>query len=534
MKGMKTRMKKRDLLLVTVIALLTVIGCSNDNVESRQEPEQGTELVIERNPRIEEIVQYYTETFAGLAANMPDFTEIRITAGDGYEIVLIYVLSDEFINTVSGGDLDIVIEVLEGDTIDQAENLKTFANIFMRDYDLELLTMTISYETEDGIELARNSLDFEGLEPDVELVGIGLTTDEILSLIDSIEIFENLQIFELENMIVHTLINEDENIRMFTYYLNNDEYATAVVFRLDSNARNQVVSTANSIITELIAHLNETLPNHQYAPLIRGNETFGEYRVFLVASTSEIEIEDLPWSVDEVGQFEATSILDDSDFQRQIVEHALALDFNSIIDLVEEYLSENEVTEDDIAHEILTMSQRGTELLENVYLYIDDFNGDITVYYNDVRDITQDINIVPFIRPGNIGSTGRGNAGLYITMGFYRGDWLFFERTELRRADGSFWESNHNSWDTVRDVIGGGMIREAVTTNWTFAHLGSSTNWLYQKMDSDYDHVLRFRNRRDDQNYDRSLSTTEVSAIMTIGELFQIMGYLADELPRNR
>ncbi|MCL2559761.1 MAG: hypothetical protein FWE07_04675 [Turicibacter sp.] len=523
-------MKKGILLFLMAFSLFILVGCGN-NEATDPEP------VIETNPRIEEIVASYADEMARVADGIPSFAAINLTAGHGYEIVLTYVLSDDFIDEIADGDIDVIVDILdEGDIIDGEAEMTTLANIFMRDYDLETLRMTLVFATEDDTELSRSSYDFDidDLEPTIELIGIGLTTEDVLSLIEDIETFDHLQTFELENMTVNTLINEDGNIRMFTYYLNGDDYITAVAFRLDDNARHSVVVVADDMISEITAHLYEALPMDLYGPLLRGNETFGEYRVFLVICTSEIAVEDLPWTVDEVGQFEATSMVADEEVMRQIAEYTMALEFGNIVDLAEDYIANNDPTEDDVAHDILAAAQRGVELVASVDIVVDDFNGDITIYYSGVQNITNDINIVPFIRPGrNITFDGRGTANLHITMGFYRDGWVFFDRTELRRADGSFWESNHNSWDTVRDVISGGTIRETITVDWSFAHTGTSTNWLYQRMDTGYDHMLRFRDRRDDVNYDRSLSVTEVSAMMTIGELFQIMGYLADDLPRN-
>ena len=48
---------------------------------------------------------------------------------------------------------------------------------------------------------------------------MNVTTNDMRSAIAHMETFNDLQVFELDTMIVHTLINEDNNIRMFSYYL---------------------------------------------------------------------------------------------------------------------------------------------------------------------------------------------------------------------------------------------------------------------------------------------------------------------------
>ena len=96
-----------------------------------------------------------------------------------------------------------------------------------------------------------------------------------------------------------------------------------------------------------------------------------------------------------------TNMLYDEALLERLVRYAVNLEFADIIEMVDQYLRSVDATEEDIAYEVRELAVRAEELLAQVYVYVDDFDGQVTVYYPGVREISSSINIVPYIRPGS-------------------------------------------------------------------------------------------------------------------------------------
>jgi len=227
-----------------------------------------------------------------------------------------------------------------------------------------------------------------------------------------------------------------------------------------------------------------------------------------------------------------TQMLYDAELRVQLMAYVSGLDFTSIVEMADNYLEYFATNDDDVAHEVRELAIRANEILGNMLIYVDDFDGQITIYYPGVREITQSINIVPYIRPSRATSTG-ANATLFMRTGFRRSNWLFFDRTSLRLSDGSFIQHNNSFFDRQTEILHGGIQEEVVRdwglVNWDSGYIRRRVNY----MDVDYDHVLRFTNRGDDTHHDVTLSSTEINAVRNIFELFQLMGRLGFEIPRR-
>lgn len=233
--------------------------------------------------------------------------------------------------------------------------------------------------------------------------------------------------------------------------------------------------------------------------------------------------------LDHIDEIEVDShMLYDRALLVQLCEYVNDLAFTEIVAMVDAYLADVDASADDIAHEVRELAVRGAELLEQAYVYTDEFDGRVTVYYPGVRAISTDINILPYIRPGGRVSDTRprGSADLHIDFGFYRTGWLFFDRASLRMSDDSIWEQNFGAFDTNRDVIRGGTIREVGPKDWGLVNHNTVAPRLFERMDVEYDHVLRFINRGEDTHHDVTLSELEIRAVSTLGELYWIMGQL--------
>lgn len=276
------------------------------------------------------------------------------------------------------------------------------------------------------------------------------------------------------------------------------------------------------------------MPSHETLTLVLGYQIDGEY-LTLSARQSDGE-----WNFVWLGEdldsiIFPTDMLENLELLLRLAQYVTNLEFTEIVVMVDAYLAEVNATEEDIAHEVRELAVRAAELLEETYVYVDSFDGRITVYYPGVRAISSDINILPYIRPGTgrISPTRpRASANFHLDFGFYRRGWLFFDRASLRMSDDSIWDNNFGPFETNRDVIRGGTIREVGPKDWSLVS-HSTVARLFERMDVDYDHVLRFTNRDEDNHIDFTLSDLEIIAVSTLAELHWLMAQLGHRIPND-
>jgi len=279
-----------------------------------------------------------------------------------------------------------------------------------------------------------------------------------------------------------------------------------------------------------------------------GEESIGSVRVegvsliFLMASGNEaVYLRD---SYEAIAPERQTNMIADGEYLTNLLYLTLSLDFDSLLAMVDEYLENPDVSENDVAYEIRELALRGAELAEIVDVVVDDFDGQITVYYPGIREISSTVRMVPYIRPEPSRVHGRAaprvRANFRITKGFVRQDWLHFDRTELRMSNDQIVWRNYESGYKTEDVVQGGVREEARRWSHGLFHVVNNdgevrnSGYIYRfatQMDVNYDHVLRFVNRGRDENYDVVLSDAEISALATLAELFIIMGRLTEGIP---
>ncbi|MCL2201882.1 MAG: hypothetical protein FWB75_07940 [Oscillospiraceae bacterium] len=250
-------------------------------------------------------------------------------------------------------------------------------------------------------------------------------------------------------------------------------------------------------------------------------EVFGRYYPHfraIVNSIEELYVPDAP-----------TQMLYDQALLSRMLNHVVNLEFAEIVAMTDEYLATSGADEDDIAHTVKELAQRADELLAQTYIHVDSFDGQVTIYYPGIRAISQSVNALFYLRPGSV-QRGLATFEFHFDQGFYRNGWLFFDRASIRLANGTFYESNFDFTDKIRDVLTGGTIREIGPRSWG---LGRDFTRLMSNLDVDYEHVIRFTNRAEDNHVDFELSSTEVRAMKTMLELYTVISDLGSRIPRE-
>lgn len=185
-----------------------------------------------------------------------------------------------------------------------------------------------------------------------------------------------------------------------------------------------------------------------------------------------------------------------------IKEAAKSFDINTIINILNEYEDTNvSMAETDNYFVFKADIDIIQELLEHCTISYDSIDKNATVFYKGIEEVTNKINVIPYVKDGKA----------TIRFGFIADDWIFFDRITIA-ADGM--ENIDNYYKkTVTDVLNGGKIIEYVDS--------SLSNAEYVQIQNKTNYIVRFRNKEDGKFLDHSLTPKEVSALMTISTIGQ-------------
>lgn len=192
---------------------------------------------------------------------------------------------------------------------------------------------------------------------------------------------------------------------------------------------------------------------------------------------------------------------------------SIEMDFEKAASLLEDYIDDFHPSSDDPVHRLLEITNELSVLVGRCSLIIDSVDNKKTLYYGGVEELSDGCNILPSLQ----GSTSSYLPGsMYIKVGFYAQDWLFFESVKLTFTDVETraWTGSWKSYNLTRDVLGGGSIFEASPS----VSLNSSDVETFASSTAD---VLRFRGA-DEKNRDHQVTEAEQEALKTLAQIYTL------------
>jgi len=147
---------------------------------------------------------------------------------------------------------------------------------------------------------------------------------------------------------------------------------------------------------------------------------------------------------------------------------------------------------------------------ENIEVQYDSVEKYALFYYTNVNSINNNIHFVPYATSNE--------RNIFVLMGFYDSDWLFFEHIILSSDENILFSTTNNK---IEDVIDGGKIYEADT-------FSLNDNDL-QEILSHSNYTIRFK-AQDDTFKDYEISAEEYEAFVSIAKFQNVRNILSDLL----
>ena len=221
----------------------------------------------------------------------------------------------------------------------------------------------------------------------------------------------------------------------------------------------------------------------------------------ITARDCPLQVENLPISVREYrpdNEFLAND--ERRDTCRKLLKECK---YTELYNYISEFTENSTVSENDIVQKLHSIAESLSEFEGKCDISTDNIENKTTVYYKGIRDISKDINVIPFLTT----SDWVGGISLEYKLGFKQNGWLFFD--EITVANGvSDPEKNNYPYDVNRDVISGSAIQEYV---YSYIDIASFVG--------EGDVTIRFSNTETKENIDHILTEAEKEAITTLNQI---------------
>ena len=210
-------------------------------------------------------------------------------------------------------------------------------------------------------------------------------------------------------------------------------------------------------------------------------------------SGCQIDIRQLPTTVDR-----QPDLLRDDDARQTFRMQRLTYNYANILDAVDAYIDNERPLNTDNAFKIKNIVREIVELMAKCSNVVDEFEGEATLFYAGIDEITQDTCFVPSIS---------GNDDIDVRVGFVADDWLFFDHIRIKVTDDEYITDSFKN-NTIRDVLSGGKIKESAI----FYCDDEDANEI---LNATVTPTLRF-DGKDDKVRDHTISAEELEALKTL------------------
>lgn len=197
-----------------------------------------------------------------------------------------------------------------------------------------------------------------------------------------------------------------------------------------------------------------------------------------------------------------TDFFTDAARQEKFTELRESYQYDELIAYVREYIGAG-VSKEDYANDILATLEPLEGNSDKWIVDFDDFDGTYSLTFPGANSISQDISVCVSVDKGSS----------KITVGFQRGDWLFFDHIYLS-IDGEVVDSGYyKSYNIERNVLGGGLVEEKCNY--------SIDGEILDKLKDAERVVIRFENGDNDETFDHVLTQEEIGAILMANTIYR-------------
>lgn len=181
--------------------------------------------------------------------------------------------------------------------------------------------------------------------------------------------------------------------------------------------------------------------------------------------------------------------------------------FSEILAMANEYIAQNNPAETDSAYAIAEQAQAGLDAMESCTIVKDEFEGDLSIYYNGVEKLSSEINFLPYI----------DDHSDTILVGFTASDWLFFNTVYIKADDEMVEQSHFKDTAMTQEVTDNGIYEDISIT--------LSQDDIDKILNSE-NTMIRFENDETDKTKDHTITENEKNALRTIRTVESAYGTL--------
>lgn len=185
----------------------------------------------------------------------------------------------------------------------------------------------------------------------------------------------------------------------------------------------------------------------------------------------------------------------DEDRQAHYNELYQSYQYSALIEYINKYLSENEVTPLDSAYSILDLLGSAVEYEGQWNVTFDSFDSKYILTFVGADRISNNISVAVSVE----------DTWLEVLVGFRKSGWLFFDNVALSIDGQQVYSKSIKSYDTTKNVISGNTIEE-------YCSCSFNDSVLEQLADAETA-ILRFSNNDSKQIYDHTLTQNEIDAL---------------------
>lgn len=176
--------------------------------------------------------------------------------------------------------------------------------------------------------------------------------------------------------------------------------------------------------------------------------------------------------------------------------------YSELCDYISSFVKNNDVSENDIAPNLLDLAQSLSDLESQCEVVTDNVENKTIVYYPEVKDIDSKINVVPFLE------TSQWGISMEYKIGFRKNGWLFFDKISLASNNLDTKDTTFKSYDVIRDALSGSTIQEYVYSAINVATFAE-----------DEGAMVRFTNSETRETLDHTLTDSEITAISVLSQV---------------
>jgi len=323
---------------------------------------------------------------------------------------------------------------------------------------------------------------------------LGLTLSQILDAVADTPGY--IRTFDLEDGLqVTEKVFSSSAHKLFVYHSEETAYATTIILSVSASAtiNNRVLQGVNDTYETILS----LLPSDVSGRMTSGNQTFGDYRMFLlsVEHSADFDFGTLRFYTPEMA---LTDFFASPENAEQYTRLVRAGDFQGLYDFLMAHVENNNAQPYDSAWIILDFLAPKLEMLDRITIVYDAFDDVATIFYRGLENVSSHHSFVP--------NTTTVNNGMRAIIGFHNDTFINVLNGRLRLENGD--TLSVGMTNAIRDTISENEVSEHV-------HYTMGTRYWVYRLARSRPYMIRFEGTQG-RSLERVLTPEEQNAFEVV------------------